>query len=266
MAQDELTLGAEVSLQRAVRLTGWVDGRWLERGLDTTSRGFDNPGRAESPGAERSSVTVAGEIATAPTGKLVLRVGYSYNHTVGTWTGAFDPRQGAVLYSGSDFDFTALNQLGRLPTDGGHRLYVEGTRLGTLLGIPVNLATRFTLNSGKPRNVLANSDFGIVEMLPRGSAGTWPLITQTNVRLGARWQGIDFTLDVFNVFYRQQATLFDEVYTTASGVTPITGGDERDLIFAKNDIGQPITRRRGYNLPFAFQPVTSFVLGAKRSF
>jgi hypothetical protein len=266
MSQNELTAGAEVSLQRAVKFTGWIDGRWLDNGIDTAPNGFDNPGRDGSLPAERSSVTVAGEIATSPTRQLVLRIGYSYNYTVGSWSGAFDPRQGAVLYTGTDFDFTSVNQLGRLPTDGGHRLYIEGIKLGTLLDIPVNLATRLTLASGTPRNVLANSDFGIVEMLPRGSAGRWPLVTQTNVRLGARWRCIDWTLDVFNVFYRQQATLFDEIYTGSAGVTPIVGGDERDLIFAKNDIGQPITRRPAYNLPLAFQPATSFVLGAKRSF
>ena len=36
---------------------------------------------------------VGGELATAPTGKLVLRAGYMYGRTIGSWTGAFDPRK-----------------------------------------------------------------------------------------------------------------------------------------------------------------------------
>src|SRR5262249_31261312 len=119
---------------------------------------------------------------------------------------------------------------------------------------------------GRPRNVLANSDFGVVELLPRGSAGRWPLVTQTNVELGATWRDIEFTLDVFNVFHRQQATIFDEIFTSSSGVTPIESGDVRALISATNDIGQPIPRRRAFELPTAFQAATSIVLGARRSF
>src|SRR5262249_10835553 len=62
MAQDELTLGGEISFERAAKLTGWTQGRWLERGIDTTSRGFDNPGRDGTLQGERSSVTLAAEI------------------------------------------------------------------------------------------------------------------------------------------------------------------------------------------------------------
>ena len=36
LAQDELTLGGDVALVRAVRARVWLQGRWLARGLETT--------------------------------------------------------------------------------------------------------------------------------------------------------------------------------------------------------------------------------------
>ena len=131
VAQDELTTGAQFAIARAVKLTAWAQGRWLERGLETTQQGFDNPGRFEdSIPATRDTATFAAEIATTPTAQLVIRVGYTYTRAIGSWTGAFDPREGAVLYAGSDFDTTTVNQAGRLPTDIGSRVYIEGTRRG----------------------------------------------------------------------------------------------------------------------------------------
>ena len=90
-----------------------------------TTAGFDNPGRDGGTPAIRETGLFAAELATAPTAKLVLRVGYMYGRTIGSWTGAFDPRQGAVLYAGSDYDAHVANLLGRLPTDIGHRTYIE---------------------------------------------------------------------------------------------------------------------------------------------
>src|SRR5262249_6136586 len=117
IAQDQVTAGAQVALARAVRLTTWLQGRWLEHGLEPTPEGFDNPGRDDGLPASRDTIVWAAEIATAPTAQTVLRVGYWYTHAFGSWTGAFNPREGAVLFNGADFDVTSSNQLGGLPGD-----------------------------------------------------------------------------------------------------------------------------------------------------
>ena len=48
ITQDELTAGFEVAALRQLRARIWVQGRWLERGLESTPTGFDNPGRDPS--------------------------------------------------------------------------------------------------------------------------------------------------------------------------------------------------------------------------
>jgi hypothetical protein len=265
ISQDELTTGAEVALARAVHARAWLQGRWLRRGLDTTESGFDNPGRHGDTPAIRDSGLFAAEIATAPTASTVLRVGYMYGRTTGSWTGAFDPRQGAVLYAGSDFNTRAVNLLGYLPTDLGHRTYIEAERSGRIGSAKLACAARLTAGSGRPRSVIGDSDEGIIYLLPRGTAGRGPVLTQANIRLSALWRGLDITLDVLNVFDRREATTIDEVY--ASGVVrPIDQGTLSDLVFLKNADGTAAFRRPSYEAGTSFQPPLAAMLGVQRAF
>lgn len=272
-AQDEVTAGFEVGRPRTARAAVWVQGRSLRRGYETVLADpetgdleFDNPGRLDgAAAARRDSFVLAVEVATDPTAKTAVRASYLYGRTVGTWTGPVDPRQGQALYAGDDWDSDTANYDGRLPTDPGHRAFVEGWRRGRLGGVDLTVAARFTVGSGRPRNVLAESDFGLIYLLPRGSAGRGPALAQANVRIAARWRGTDVTLDVFNAFDRQPATNLDEVYATGS-VLPIAGGDEADLVFLKTTGGAQPPRRSAFRLPFAFQAPIAATLGIHRAF
>ena len=270
IAQDEITLGAEVSLAplARARLTLWLDGRWLARGIETTPDGLDNPGRSGNAGAtdlaSRETQLVGIELATDVVAKLVLRVGYTYGRTVGTWTGAYDPNQGAILYAGNDFDVTSANQLGHLPSELGHHLYVEAVRRGRIADVPVAVSTRLTVASSPPRDVLGAGDVGLIYLLPRGQDGG-PLQTAANVRLATRIAGVDVTLDGFDVFDRRDPTDIDQVYAGGS-LHPIDGGTPADLVFLTTDSGKPATRSTGYHLPTAFGGPLTIMLGARAGF
>jgi hypothetical protein len=265
IAQDELTTGAQIEWARAVRATVWAQGRWLRRGLETTPDGLDNPGRDGGMPALRETGILAAELATAPARELVLRIGYMYGWTFGSWLGPFDPREGAVLYAGSDYDTGSVNQFGRLPTDMGHRAYIEGARSGEVGPVKLTVSTRFTVASGPPRSVIGDSADGFIYLLPRGSAGRGPLISQANIRIGTTWRGLDITLDLLNVFDRRAALDTDEVFARGT-IHPITGGSEADLVFLKNDTGEPAMRRQGYQLGTSFQAPFEAVLGAHKAF
>jgi len=188
-----------------------------------------------------------------------------WGRTVGTWTGPFDPRLGANQLNGPDWDFAAANLDGPLPTSAGTRMFVEAERRFTLGDVGLAVATRLTAGSGRPRNVLASGADGIVELLPRGSAGTGPVISQANLRLAARWAGVDFTLDVFNLFDRRTPTNLDEVYTT-DVARPVVGGSASDLPFVKADGGAAAQRLTSYQLATAYQPPLSVTLGVHKAF
>ena len=269
IAQDELTTGADVALARTVRARVWLQGRWLRRGLETTEGIFDNPGRREGTPAIRETGLVAAELATAPTAKLVLRAGYMYGRTIGSWNGAFDPRQGSVLYAGGDFDTGTVNLLGRLPTDLGHRTYIEAVRTGQLGSVKLSFAARLTAGSGRPRGAIGESERGIEYLIPRGSAGRGPVLTQANMRIGAVWQGFEITLDLFNVFNRRDAIAVDEVYSGGiirRAIRPIDQGTPADLVFLKNADGTAAIRSPSYAAATAFQSPLSAVLGVHRAF
>lgn len=279
VAQDELTTGFELGVIKALKLGAWIQHRVLRRGLDTVEINdagdvfVDNPGRSGTftgPPALRDTTTLAADVTIAPSPKLAFRATYLWGRAVGTWTGPFDPRQGATLYAGTEWDLDATNLYGPLPTDPGHRVAIEAERRGRVRSVDLAVSTRVTVSSGRPRNVFADSDVGIVYLLPRGANGRMPALSQANVRLAARWRRLDFTLDVFNVFDRREAVTAAELYTDG---TPIVGGTPEDLVFAKNQtcnegdcFGQPVQRRTSYGLPTSFQSPLSVVLGIHHAF
>ncbi len=259
--QDEATAGVEVGVAQAARMTVWAQARRL-RAMETTGSALANPTDGTET-ADRVSTTVAAELAT--TGKLALRIGYFYNRTTGSTVGMADPRQGAVFYGGADFDNQLANLYGRLPSDLAHRVFFEARRTGHLAGIPVAAATRMTLASGRPRDVLAQNTEGISELLPRGSYGRNAMIAQTNLELAAHWQGFDITLDVFNLFDRTDATAVDNIYTTGL-VAPIDHGTPADLVYLRTEGGAPAQRWTQFQYGTSFQSPIAATFGIRRAF
>jgi hypothetical protein len=263
--QDEVTLGAEVALVGALRATAWGQARTLRHGLETTFDGFTNPGAGGAPPATRETELVALQLELRKRDTTAIRAGVMWGRTVGTWTGPFDPRLGANQLAGPDWDGGAANLYGPLPTDAGGRMFVEAERRFTLGEVELAAATRLTAASGRPRNVLASGIDGTAWLLPRGSAGSGPVVSQANLRLAARWQGVDVTLDVINLFDRRDTTHLDEVYT-GDPVRPVAGGSASDLVFLKSEDGAPAHRLTSFQLPTAYQPPLSVTLGVHKAF
>ena len=157
------------------------------------------------------------------------------------------------------------NLTGRLPTDIGHRVFVEGDRRSRLGSVEVSIATRLSLASGRPRNAFAQTDVGTLPLVPRGSLPRGVMLAQANVRLAARWRGFDATLDVFNVFDREESTNRDELYTSGE-IRPIEGGTYQDLVFLKTASGAQPVRRNQYGLSTAFQSPIAATLGIHHAF
>jgi hypothetical protein len=263
--QDEVTLGAEFALAGALRATAWGQGRFVRRGLETTPDGFDNPGRNGDIAATRETELVALQLELRRREATTIRAGVMWGRTIGTWAGPYDPRQGINLLQGTAWDENASNLYGPLPTDLGGRVFVEAERHAALGSVGLTIATRLTAASGRPRNVLASGADGVVELLPRGSAGRNAMTTQADLRVAARWRGLDVTLDLVNLFDRREVTNLDETYTDDS-VRPIEGGSASDLVFLKNASGAPAHRRTAFQVPTAYQPPLSVTLGVHMAF
>lgn len=271
-AQDEATAGVEVGQPGLAQVSAWVQGRTLRRGYETVSRDadlltvhFDNPGRNGQAPAQRDTLVAAAELIVTPSAHSTVRASYAYTRARGNWSGPYDARQGANLFASTDFDVISTNQAGRLGTDGGHRAFVEAMAGGAVRGLDVGVTGRFTVGSGRPRSALADSDLGIIYLLPRGDAGRGPMISQIDLRLSARWRGTLLTVDLFNVFDRSGATNLDELYASGA-VLPIAGGSTEDLVFLKTASGDRASRRTAFQLPTAYQPPFGMTLGLHRAF
>ncbi|MEO7730309.1 MAG: hypothetical protein ABIY55_05010 [Kofleriaceae bacterium] len=263
--QDEITLGAEVALVGALRATVWAQARWLGDGLETVHGTFGNPGGGGEPGATRETELIAASLEMVQQDKLAIRAGVLWGRTVGTWVGPYDPRIGATLLQGADWDAGAANLDGALPSDAGGQAFFEVERRATLGPVGLAVATRLAVASGRPRNALGMSPDGLIELLPRGALGRGPVIAQANVRLAARWRATTVTLDVANLFDRREVTQVDELYSDDL-VQPITGGKPADLAALKTITGQDAVRRTAFQLPTAFQAPLSITLGVHRMF
>jgi hypothetical protein len=268
--QDEATAGAQLSLlDHRIDVTGWVLRRSLHDGFETTFGTFDNPGRttALTPDAERQTEQLGVELQTPPARPFAVRIGWSWGETVGTWSGPYDPRQGVVLYGGTDYTTSVENLYGRLPSSPGNRFYAEAITRFHLGKVPAGVSSRLTLQSGLPREALGDSDLGILELLPRGAAGTDPMLSDVDIRLFANLHGFDVQLEVFDVFDRRDPTLTNEIYAgNGQIVRPIDGGTYSDLIWLHADGGGLAQRNPAYGYPTAFQAPATFVLGVHHAF
>ncbi len=264
--QDEVTLGAEVALIGALRATLWAQGRLLRDGLESTHGQLGNPGAANSEiAATRETELVAASLEMAARDRMAIRAGVMWGRSVGTWVGPYDPRLGVTGLASPDWDTTAENLDGALPTDAGGRAFAEAERRLTFGAVGLAVATRLAVGSGRPRNVLASGPDGEILLLPRGAAGRGPVIAQANLRVAARWRGYTATLDLVNVFDRREPLQVDERYTD-DPVRPIAGGEVADLALLQTTGGQPAVRRTAYQLPTAFQAPLSVTLGIHKSF
>ena len=168
----------------------------------------------------------------------------------------------------------------------------------------VTLGSTVVAMSGTPVNAFGAHPFygtGQAFILPRGSAGRTPALTQIDLRAAFDYKlappyVVRFTVDVFNVFNAQAPAYLDENYTF-DAVEPIIGAQCRghdavgqpdpiaaaqascpQLAYLKTTDGRPVTVNANWGRPIqpptparagfasAFQPPRAFRFGLAISF
>ena len=212
-----------------------------------------------------------------------VQAAYTYSRTTGNYPGLFNADTGSGLANaGTQYDLAELlaNRDGPLPQDRPHYLKLDAyynfdfEQQGAL-----TTGIRFRAFSGTPRDTLgAHYLYGFNEsyLLPRGEAGRTPWTTGMDVHFGYTRElgkGYELTVfsDIINFFNQEQVFLLDETYSF-DNVNPIVGGDDSDLIFAKqpDDDGletpAPSTRNIGYGTPLARYTPLYLRFGARLTF
>lgn len=208
--------------------------------------------------------------------RFTLLASYTYSRTLGNYPGLYDAGNHQLqpnLSTQYDLPELLANRNGSLPTDRPHNF-----KLAAAYAIPLGrggaltVGTRFTVLSGRPINVLGAHPLGPNEVyiLPRGSGGRTPTLTQLDLLLA--WSrefqhGLraELSIDIYNLYNAQTPTDVDDTWTN-DYVRPIPGGSYADLRYLKTIAGSAPQLNPNYGQPIAYQAPLSMRFGARFSF
>jgi Carboxypeptidase regulatory-like domain len=242
---NEVVLGGQYQRLRDLVLGVSVIYRWLGRVVEDTG-GSIYPPPGGQPGG---STMLANPTDPKPertykaiqltANKLLARHwfftgSYTYSRTMGNYAGLYsaDSKQLDPNYT-SQYDVVELmkNRNGPLPNDRPHVVHLDGYYqfvLGRHLFVP---GLSFSGRSGVPITPLGRAPImGENEtfILPRGSAGRTPFVTQLDghlsyrTKLSDQFSGEAF-IDIFNIF-NQKAVLTEDAEYTVNRVMPAASG------------------------------------------
>jgi hypothetical protein len=205
------------------------------------------------------------------------RASFNYSRLIGNYEGLY---QNETNYSapngGNAYDAPELyvNQNGPLANDRPHLFRVDGLYSYDIGKGKVRLGLSFVARSGMPRNYLGNlepgSPYQIVFLLPRGSGGRTPAVSQLDAKIGYGQAlspnvNLEVFMDFFNILDQQAAIFIDDNYTF-DAAPPIANGTTGDLKYAKNTSGQALTKNPNFGHPLAYQQPFSGRFGLRLTF
>jgi hypothetical protein len=206
-----------------------------------------------------------------------LRASYTYSRLVGNYEGLYQTENNYVAPNGTNAYDTAdlyLNNRGYLPNDHPHQGKLDGFYSHPVGPGKITLGLSFFARSGMPRNYMSNlvpnTTNQIVFLLPRGSAGRTPAVTQFDGHIAYSQKlqekmTLEAYVDLFNIFDQQAALQTDDNWTF-DAVAPIVGGTSKDLAYAKSAVGGPATPNKNFGRPIVYQAPFYSRLGLRLMF
>jgi len=200
---------------------------------------------------------------------------YTYSRLIGNYEGLYQEHTDYFAPNGSaayDLPDMLVNARGPLPNDHPHSGRLDGFYEQPVGKGSFVFGLGFSARSGQPRNYYAalSSYGGVIHLLPRGSAGRTPPVTQFDGKIAYRRQltakaGLEAYIDFFNIFNQQAVLRTDDDYTYDSAAA-IANGTPADLKYAKNVNGAPITVNPNFGHATAYQAPFHGRLGLRVTF
>jgi hypothetical protein len=208
---------------------------------------------------------------------------YTYSQLRGNYPGLYQPegdQRDPNLSTQYDVPGIMSNRYGPLPNDRPHLIQLHGYTVYPFQRSSVIGGFSFTGRSGQPVSVLGRypgSDPLNSFILPRGSAGRTPFVTQLDLHLGYRRSlgpkaSAEVFFDLFNVL-DQRAVLAEDQEYTVDRVMPLPKGGDIGGLLARNPVGSIKTDADGnpvaalkngsFRMPTAYQAPISGRVGAR---
>jgi hypothetical protein len=232
---------------------------------------------AAAPAPERTYDAITLSLNKRFSKNWFARASYTYSRLIGNYEGLYQSETNYISPNGGNaYDAPELevNQKGALPNDHPHLAHIDGFYTHPIGRGRFTIGLSFTGRSGMPRNYVGNlepgSPFQLVLLLPRGSAGRTPTITELDGKIAygralSDKMRLEAFIDLFNIF-NQQTALFEDDNYTYDAAPPIANGTAQDLKFAKNTGGQTITKNPNFGQPLAYQTPFNARLGLRLTF
>jgi len=232
-------------------------------------------GLASEPKPERTYDAVTLFVDKRFSKQWLVHASYTYSRLIGNYEGLYQDHQDYFAPNGGnayDTQDLVLNQRGPLPNDHPHSGRIDGYYSQPVGPGSIVFGLGFAARSGQPINYVSNlaGNGQIVFLLPRGSGGRTPPITQFDGKLSYRCPltpktNIEAFLDVFNIFNQQAVLRVDDDYTFDSAA-PIANGTKDDLKYAKNGQGGPLAVNPNYGHATSYQTPIHGRLGLRLTF
>jgi hypothetical protein len=209
--------------------------------------------------------------------RVSVLASYTYSRTLGNYPGIYSGNNGQLNpHTSTQFDYLDLlaNRTGPLPTDRPHNFKVTGFYQHPILTRgSLTAGLTFTAISGRPIEVLgthANAGPAEVFILPRGSGGRTPTVTQLDLHVGydhrlGKSTLLGLYLDVINLANQREVLNVDDIYTSST-VGSILNGQPKDLAHLKTPDGTEAIYNSNYGQPTAFQAPLYLRTGARLTF
>jgi outer membrane receptor protein involved in Fe transport len=309
---DELVAGGEYEILRDARLGLSYTKRWMNYVIEDMSRDeaqtyfLGNPGYGTStdfPKPVRNYDAVNLYLTKVFADDWLAQASYTVSYLRGNYAGLFRPEtQQLDPNINSDFDLRSLlaNRNGPLPADRTHQIKLFGAK-DWIINPEHHVTTGLSLraNSGAPTGYYgSHPQYGLDEtfILPRGTGDRTPWQFGADLSIGYRFQidkdkSVQATIDVFNIFNFQAATLTDQRYTALDVLPNTTAGNamnENGVIpgVVKSGVAVPMSncnadptapdcqayylqdseRNPNFGRPLAYQPPRVFRFGLRTTF
>jgi hypothetical protein len=270
---NEVVAGGQYQPLRDLVVGASVIRRWIGRVIEDTGGSLaDGTGPSilanpTDPKPERT-YTALELTATKRLAKNWFFAGsYTYSSLVGNYTGLYDGDTGQLdpnLSTQYDIKELMANRKGPLPNDRPHVFHLDGYYRFAWGQHALLPGLGFMGHSGQPITPLGTAPFegpGETFILPRGSAGRTPFVTQLDAHLAYRTKlsktlSAEAFVDIFNVLNQQTALTVDPTYTYDQVMPMTTPGAKLSQLSVANNDGTLTTTPAAANNPNYLRPLT----------
>jgi hypothetical protein len=253
---NEIVAGGQYQLMRDLVVGTSMIRRWLGRVVEDTGgillddQGATTLSNPTVPKPERTYTALQLTAAKRLARNWFFAGSYTLSRTYGNYTGLYSADGLTQLNPNhsTQYDFAELmtNRNGPLPNDRPHVIHMDGYYRFVWGQHSLSPGLSFLGKSGQPVTPLGTAPYlGEDEtfILPRGSAGRTPFVTQFDLHLSYRTRlSKDFSaeafVDIFNVLNQKTVLTVDPQYTVYQ-VMPAAPGTPLGKVPVADDNGQP---------------------------